>query len=119
MFFLPESPVWLRGRNRMKEADRSSEWLKLQVTTISVPLEELRTPVSTVEKITKDENTPSPYSMKVLLSRPILMPLLIGLTLLVIQQISGIDAIIFFTVEIFRASGNFTRPSYLSQTFPL
>lgn len=38
-------------------------------------------------------------------SRPIILPLIIGLTLLVLQQISGIDAIIFFTVEIFKASG--------------
>lgn len=45
------------------------------------------------------------HSIQVLLSRPILMPLAIGLTLLVIQQVSGIDAVIFFTVDIFRSSG--------------
>jgi facilitated trehalose transporter len=38
--------------------------------------------------------------------REILLPLGIGLTLLTIQQLSGIDAVIFFTVEIFRASGS-------------
>lgn len=46
------------------------------------------------------------HSWKTLMSRPILMPLTIGLTLLAIQQLSGIDSIIFFTVEIFRASGS-------------
>lgn len=46
-----------------------------------------------------------PHSWKTLMSRPILMPLTIGLTLLAIQQLSGIDSIIFFTVEIFRSSG--------------
>lgn len=34
------------------------------------------------------------------------MPLAVGLTLLMIQQFSGIDAIIFFTVDIFRQSGS-------------
>lgn len=43
--------------------------------------------------------------MEVLLSRPILKPLGIGLTLSLIQQFSGIDSVIFFTVDIFRASG--------------
>lgn len=36
----------------------------------------------------------------------VLRPLGIGLTLLLIQQLSGIDSVIFFTVDIFRASGN-------------
>lgn len=52
----------------------------------------------------KTENA-NAMSRKVLFSRPVLLPLAIGLTLLIIQQVSGIDAIIFFTVEIFRASG--------------
>lgn len=92
----------------MKEADKSTEWLKLQITTIPVPLEGIKTPVSTIESLKpNNENTPNPHSFKILLSRPILMPLAIGLTLLTIQQVSGIDAIIFFTVEIFKASGNF------------
>lgn len=38
-------------------------------------------------------------------TRPIIMPLLIGLAVLSLQQLSGIDAIIFFTVEIFKKSG--------------
>lgn len=35
-----------------------------------------------------------------------LLPLAIGLALLSIQQLSGIDAVIFFTVEIFRSAGS-------------
>lgn len=51
------------------------------------------------------EQTKNGETWKVLFTRPILMPMLIGLTLLLIQQVSGIDAVIFFTVDIFRASG--------------
>lgn len=54
----------------------------------------------------QDQNHDQAHSWQVLLSRPILKPLGIGLTLLLIQQFSGIDSVIFFTVDIFRASGN-------------
>lgn len=52
------------------------------------------------------KNVEQTKQKSIYLTRPIVMPLIIGLSLLVLQQISGIDAIIFFTVEIFRESGN-------------
>lgn len=106
VYFLPESPVWLRSKNRLKEADSSSAWLKLQATTI--PLSVNHSNISSIIPVNGNDNqkTINPHSRKVLFTRPILLPLGIGLALMVLQQISGIDAIIFFTVEIFRASGN-------------
>lgn len=53
-----------------------------------------------------DDDHHDAHSWQVLLSAPILKPLGIGLTLLLIQQFSGIDSVIFFTVDIFRASGS-------------
>ena len=41
-----------------------------------------------------------------MMRREVLLPLGIGLILLTIRQLSGIDAIIFFTVEIFKTSGS-------------
>lgn len=98
---MPESPVWLRSKNRFKEADKSAAWLKLttQSSTVSARAE------MEMKKINQTEECATKKS--IYFTRPIMMPLLIGLTLLVLQQISGIDSIIFFTVEIFRASGNF------------
>lgn len=98
---MPESPVWLRSKNRHKEADQSMAWLKLvpppsradnKTATRPEPAHDARDACQ--QKVT------SSYFV-----RPIMMPLSIGLTLLVLQQISGIDSIIFFTVEIFRAAG--------------
>lgn len=90
--FMPESPVWLRSKNRIEEAEKSAEWLKLPLS---------HPPSLQMEKC-ESENQPQ---KSIYLTRPIVMPLIIGLSLLVLQQISGIDAIIFFTVEIFRESG--------------
>lgn len=83
-------------------------WLKLKTIAIPLPLQSHKTTISTIDesKLGDNEQDTKSHSYKVLLTRPILMPLLIGLTLLTIQQVSGIDSIIFFTVEIFRASGN-------------
>lgn len=90
MLLLPESPIWLRSKNRADDANESAKWLGLPETQL---------------KDVQRHNEQSQSEKISYLSRPILLPLAVGLTLLVLQQISGIDAIIFFTVEIFRASG--------------
>lgn len=45
------------------------------------------------------------FSWKTLTSRPVLCPLGIGLVVLALQQFSGIDSVVFYTVDIFRSSG--------------
>ncbi|XP_037033651.1 facilitated trehalose transporter Tret1-like [Bradysia coprophila] len=103
MITMPRSPVWLRSKNLNEEAEKSSRWLGLE----SIPKMDKTLPEnggrSFPQKHAPNENH---HSSKTLMSRPILMPLAIGLTLLAIQQLSGIDSIIFFTVEIFRSSGS-------------
>lgn len=113
IYFLPESPVWLRSKHRFQEADSSVQWLKLHEPAPHTPPLSTISDITTVESIENKttnaniiENTNNEaMSAKVLFTRPVLLPLSIGLVLLIIQQVSGIDAIIFFTVEIFRASG--------------
>lgn len=97
---MPESPVWLRSKKRFKEAEASATWLKLPPPSHVIP-EKID-----LELTQFDKNGEKPKQKSIYLTRPIVMPLVIGLSLLVLQQISGIDAIIFFTVEIFRESGN-------------
>lgn len=90
------------------------QWLKLDVKTVPVPMPVTTSTPANIESNgcekaatpTVSNNENDAMSTKVLFTRPVLLPLSIGLVLLIIQQVSGIDAIIFFTVEIFRASGN-------------
>lgn len=100
IMFLPESPVWLASKNKLVEAQRAREWLKLEKCGATIT-EKGESQPAAINNTTDDES----QSWKVLFTRPILMPMLIGLTLLLIQQVSGIDAVIFFTVDIFRSSG--------------
>lgn len=103
LLFMPDSPVWLRRQQRYEEAEKSEAWLKLP-SPLSIPT---GNPIAEI-KLSLEENInrrDSIQSVSVFFTRPVVMPLFIALSLLVLQQISGIDAIIFFTVEIFRASG--------------
>lgn len=104
MLAMPESPVWLRSKNRHHEADESSKWLMLPSPIELMSVDERAMAVSLLDKPI-ETRADVPKLRDVIFTRPLAMPLTIGLTLLVLQQISGIDAIIFFTVEIFRESG--------------
>lgn len=103
--FMPKSPVWLRSQRRYAEARLSLAWLNLppQLGAAAEPAVENQD-----IKMTEIEKKNNEFTKDKLdfFTRPVLMPLGIGLTLLVLQQISGIDAIVFFTVEIFHASGS-------------
>lgn len=53
----------------------------------------------------KQEVRPSLFTRKVLFSSAVRKPLVVGFALLFFQQFSGIDAVVFFTVEIFQNAG--------------
>lgn len=100
---MPESPVWLKTKNRLEDAKKSVDWLQLSGFTL--------------QDSNKDGSPATPVkdkfvSYKALFSRACLLPLGIGMGLLVIQQISGIDAVIFFTVQIFQDAGSSLNPYY-------
>ncbi|CAH1388815.1 unnamed protein product [Nezara viridula] len=111
---LPESPAWLRSRGKNKAADAAMDWLHLQPTAPQIEL-------FTVTEVPKPPALPTPkennikhsktklrgpYSPSELFKKSVLVPFGIVLAILVFQQISGIDTIIFYTVSIFQASGS-------------
>lgn len=106
MFGMPESPVWLRNKKRFHEAEKARKWLKLPADPIRSVITDKNISVS-LGNSPAEKEVRAPKLREVIFTRPLFMPLIIGLMLLVLQQISGIDSIIFFTVEIFRESGEF------------
>ncbi|CAG9785548.1 unnamed protein product [Diatraea saccharalis] len=94
---LPESPVWLESQGA--DPSQAVKWLHLSS----------RATATVKENSEKGEVASPPSSLftrKVFFSSVVIKPLIVGFALLFFQQFSGIDAVIFFTVEIFESSGS-------------
>ncbi|RZF46609.1 hypothetical protein LSTR_LSTR002941 [Laodelphax striatellus] len=119
---LPESPVWLRNKDRPAKADQALEWLNqkphsMKMEVFSVPASDVTEPErkpsqqpKTVVALPVDgsKETPNksvnPYSARILFSKPTMVPFGLSCMILIFQQVSGIDTVIFYTVMIFSAS---------------
>jgi len=114
MIPLPESPAWLLSKGRIADADKSLKWLHHQprMTNESIPAELQQTSAYTITSETPQPSVSSnkyskhELSSKDIFRRPVLVPFALTFTLLIFQQVSGIDAIIFYTVSIFHSAGS-------------
>ncbi|XP_054005679.1 facilitated trehalose transporter Tret1-like isoform X1 [Hylaeus anthracinus] len=100
MFMIPETPRWYISKGQTKRARKSLQWLRGKETDIT---EEL----TAVEKLHIDsERNVSQGAFMELFKKSHLKPLLISLGLMFFQQLSGINAVIFYTVQIFKDAGS-------------
>ncbi|XP_063222289.1 facilitated trehalose transporter Tret1-like isoform X2 [Bacillus rossius redtenbacheri] len=118
MLPLPESPAWYLSRGCHEEAAKAMKWLhhssesKDQVPQIDQRRGSIFAVAPVPPVLPEDEPEASKtklagsYNLKALLRRPVIMPFVLSLTILVFQQFSGIDTIIFYTVTIFQAAGS-------------
>jgi facilitated trehalose transporter len=86
---LPESPVWLRNRGEVKASEKAMSWLHLpppQQSSLNPRTE--RAPLNSYFRSS------------------VMVPFFLVTLILFFQQVSGIDTIIFYTVDIFRSSGS-------------
>lgn len=100
MFMIPETPRWYISKGKTKNARKSLQWLRGRDTDIT---EEL----TAVEKLHADsERNVSQSAFKELFKKNHLKPFLISVGLMFFQQFSGINAVVFYTVQIFEDAGS-------------
>ncbi|XP_037908884.1 facilitated trehalose transporter Tret1 isoform X3 [Hermetia illucens] len=94
-FFMPESPVYLVSKGRTEKAIKSIQWLRGKDYDYNSELAELQAE--------QDRNQANKVSLASALSRKsTIRALFISLGLMFFQQLSGINAVIFYTTDIFR-----------------
>ncbi|XP_031847113.1 trehalose transporter 1 isoform X2 [Nomia melanderi] len=100
MFTIPETPRWYISKGKTKRARKSLQWLRGKDTDITDEL-------TAVEKLHVDsERHVSQGAFMELFKKNHFKPLLISLGLMFFQQLSGINAVIFYTVQIFKDAGS-------------
>lgn len=100
MFLIPETPRWYVSHGKEEEARKALQWLRGREADIEPELKGI------IKSNNDAERHASKNALFELLKRSNLKPLAISLGLMFFQQLSGINAVIFYTVSIFKAAGS-------------
>lgn len=96
-FFMPETPLYLVSKNRNDEAIKSLKWLRGSEYDYNAELSELQSEHN-------DRQNAQGSLMDALLRKASLKAIGISMGLMFFQQLSGINAVIFYTGFIFNAA---------------
>lgn len=110
MFLIPETPRWYISKGKIKEARKSLQWLRGKTADISEELDSIQKMHIESERIATEG------ALIELFRKNHIKPVFISLGLMFFQQFSGINAVIFYTVQIFKvyiAFHNFYSHIYL------
>lgn len=95
MFLIPETPRWYISKDKKKSARKALQWLRGRDTDVSQEYSE-------IEKNHQEQQLEDTSAgIGELFSRRYMKPLLISMGLMLFQQMSGINAVMFYTVDIF------------------
>ncbi|MBA0616999.1 hypothetical protein Godav_026478, partial [Gossypium davidsonii] len=111
LFFIPESPRWLAQMGMTDEFEASLQVLRGFDTDISVEVNDIKRAVASSRKTTT-------IRFADLRRRRYWYPLTVGIGLLVLQQLSGINAVLFYSSNIFERAGNYNNVSLMFNTSP-
>ncbi|KAG8086453.1 hypothetical protein GUJ93_ZPchr0010g8335 [Zizania palustris] len=98
LFFIPESPRWLAKMNMMDDFETSLQVLRGFETDITAEVNDIKRAVQSANKRTT-------IRFQELNQKKFRTPLILGIGLLVLQQLSGINGILFYAGSIFKAAG--------------
>lgn len=103
-WWMPETPQYLLGKNRRHEAERTLRWLRGPDADLSAEIEDM-------QKELDDAARQRAGVMSMVTSKAPRMALICGLGLMFFQQFSGINAVIFYTNNIFQSAGSNIPPT--------
>ncbi|KAK4374324.1 hypothetical protein RND71_005001 [Anisodus tanguticus] len=98
LFFIPESPRWLAKMGLTEDFETSLQVLRGFDTDISVEVNEIKRAVASTSR-------KSAIRFADLKQRRYWLPLMIGIGLLVLQQLGGTNGVIFYSSNIFLSAG--------------
>ncbi|KAJ8715768.1 hypothetical protein PYW07_010250 [Mythimna separata] len=103
-WWMPETPQYLLGKNRRRDAEKSLRWLRGPDADLTAELEEM-------QKDVDDAARQRAGIMSMVTNKASRMALICGLGLMFFQQFSGINAVIFYTNNIFQSAGSNIDPT--------
>ncbi|KAF8008312.1 hypothetical protein BT93_K2096 [Corymbia citriodora subsp. variegata] len=98
LFFIPESPRWLGKKDYRRELEASLKVLRGFDTDISHELNEIKTSVESTSEGTA-------ITFAELKQKRYRFPLMVGVGLLMLRQLSGINGVLFYSTTIFENAG--------------
>lgn len=98
LFFIPESPRWLAKMGMTEDFEASLQVLRGFDTDISIEVNEIKRSVASTSRR-------STIRFAELKQRRYWLPLMIGIGLLALQQLSGVNGVLFYSSTIFEAAG--------------
>ncbi|KAK6278080.1 hypothetical protein POUND7_018403 [Theobroma cacao] len=98
LFFIPESPRWLAKMGMTEDFEASLQVLRGFDADISIEVNEIKRSVASTTRRTT-------IRFAQLKQRRYWFPLMVGVGLLMLQQLSGINGLLFYSSTIFEAAG--------------
>lgn len=108
MAFLPESPRWLALRNRKEDAVdslrriKNEDYIQMEESEAVALLQE---EVELMMKFSEDESPMDGQQGSLLFQERYRRPLLVGLSLMLFQQITGQPSVLYYAAKIFQDAG--------------
>uniref|UniRef100_S4PEN4 Sugar transporter n=1 Tax=Pararge aegeria TaxID=116150 RepID=S4PEN4_9NEOP len=103
-WWMPETPQYLLAKNKRRDAEKVLRWLRGPDADLSGELEDM-------QKDVDNSSRQKAGIVTMLTNRASLMALICALGLMFFQQFSGINAVIFYTVNIFKSAGSDINPA--------